>query len=183
MSGRMPMVLFVTHNVKQARRADRTIFHFYDLRDFVDSATALSFPDTTPVRCFVGWDGNVKHLETVVEETPDADSDGSPSSPPANSSGASRSDSEKRTIVTQKSTGPEVEWRRWGRRLSARVLTLGDVRALIARANELGLPTSGYAVHATPVDRSWRGSVLARPCLQHLRRAVRLLIRLPQPQP
>lgn len=95
----------------------------------------------------------------MVEEARDADGDGSPASPPANSSEASRSDSEKRTIVTQKSTGPEAEWRRWGRRLSARVLTLGDVRALIARANELGLPTSGYAVHATPVDRSWQGHV------------------------
>ncbi|MGQ0773497.1 MAG: hypothetical protein ACT4NY_03615 [Pseudonocardiales bacterium] len=149
----------MTHNVTQARRGDRTIFHFNELRDFVNSATALNFPDTTPVRCFAGWDGNVKRLETVVEDTRETGSDDSSASPPANSSGASRSDSEKRTSVTQKPTGPEVEWRRWGRRLSAHVLTLGDVRALIARANELGLPTSGYAVHATPVDRSWRGHV------------------------
>lgn len=120
---------------------------------------ALSFPDTTPVRCFVAWDGKVKRLETVVEDARDADSDRSPAAPASNSSGANRSDSGKRTSVTQKSTGPEVEWRRWGRRLSAHVLTLGDVRALIARADELALPTTGYAVRALPVDRSWRGHV------------------------
>lgn len=152
-------MLVVTHNVTQAKRPDRTIFHFHELREFVDSATALNFPDTTPVRCFAAWDGKVKRLETVVEDARDTDSDGSPASPPANSSGASHSDSEKRTSVTQKPTGPGVEWRRWGRRLSARVLTLGDVRALIARANELGLPTEKYAVRALPVDRSWRGHV------------------------
>jgi hypothetical protein len=153
----MLIVLVVTHNVTQARRPDRTIFHFHELREFVDSATALNFPDTTPIRCFAGWDGKVKRLETVVEDTHDTDS--SPASSPANSREASRSDSEKRTSITQKPTGPEVEWRRWGRRLSARVLTLGDVRALITRANELGLPTEKYAVHANSVDRSWRGHV------------------------
>jgi hypothetical protein len=152
-------VVVVTHNVTQARRPDRTIFHFHELREFVDSATALSFPDTTPVRCFVGWDGKVKRLETVVEDARDTDGDRSPASPPENSNAPSRSDAEKRTSVTQKPTGPEVEWRRWGRRLTARVLTLGDVRALIARANELGLPTYQYAVRALPVDRSWRGHV------------------------
>ena len=159
MSGRMPIVVVVTHNVTQARRPDRTIFHFHELSEFVDSATALHFPDTTPVRCFAGWDGKVKRLETVVEDARDTASDDSPASPPANSGEASPSDTEKRTSVTQKPTGPEVEWRRWGRRLSARVLTLGDVRALIARANELGLPTYQYAVRALPVDRSWRGHV------------------------
>jgi hypothetical protein len=152
-------VLVVTHNVTQARRPDRTIFHFHELREFVDSATALNFPDTTPVRCFAAWDGKVKRLETVVEVARDTDGDGPPTSSPVNSGEAGRGDSEKRTIVTQKPTGPEVEWRRWGRRLSARVLTLGDVRALIARADELGLPAEKYAVHALPVDRSWRGHV------------------------
>lgn len=155
----MPIVVAVTHNVTQARRPDRTIFHFHELSEFVDSATALHFPDTTPVRCFAGWDGKVKRLETVVEDARDTDSDDSPASPPANLGEASPSDAEKRTSVTQKPTGPEVEWRRWGRRLSARVLTLGDVRELIARANELGLPTYQYAVRALPVDRSWRGHV------------------------
>lgn len=155
----MPIVVAVTHNVTQARRPDRTIFHFHELREFVDSATALNFPDTTPVRCFAGWDGNVKRLETVVEDARDTDSDDSSASPLVNSGAASRSDAEKRTSVSQKPTGPEVEWRRWGRRLSAHVLTLGDVRALVARANDLGLPTEKYAVHATSVDRSWRGHV------------------------
>ncbi|WIV60909.1 hypothetical protein [Amycolatopsis nalaikhensis] len=149
----------MTHNVTQARRPDRTIFHFHELREFVDSATALHFPDATPVRCFAGWDGKVKRLETVVEDARDTDSDGPPASPPANAHGADRSDAEKRTSVTQKPTGPEVEWRRWGRRLSAHVLTLGDIRALLARADKLGLPTYQYAVRALPVDRSWRGHV------------------------
>lgn len=45
------------------------------------------------------------------------------------------------------------------RRLSAHVLTLGDIRALLARANELGVPTEKYAVRVLPVDRSWRGHV------------------------
>lgn len=152
-------MLGVTHNVTQARRPDRTIFHFYELREFVDSATALNFPDTTPIRCLAGWDSKVKRLETVVEDTGDTGSDSSPASPPANSGEASHRDSEKRTSITQKPTGPEVEWRRWGRRLSARVLTLGDVRALITRANELGLPVDKYAVHANSVDHSWRGHV------------------------
>lgn len=155
----MPIVVVVTHNVTQARRPDRTIFHFHELREFVDSATVLHFPDATPVRCFAGWDGKVKRLETVVEDARDTDSDGPPASPPANAHGADRSDAEKRTSVTQKPTGPEVEWRRWGRRLSAQVLTLGDIRALLARADKLGLPTYQYAVRALPVDRSWRGHV------------------------
>lgn len=156
---RVPIVMVVTHNVMQARRPDRTIFHFYELREFVGSATTLNFPDTTPVRCFAGRDGHVTRLETVVEDVRDTDGDDSAASLPVSSGEASRSDSEKRTSVRQKSTGPEVEWRRWGRRLSARLLTLGDVRALIARANELGLPTESYAVRALPVDRSWRGHV------------------------
>lgn len=37
--------------------------------------------------------------------------------------------------------------------------SLGDVQALLARADELGLPTEKYAVRALPVDRSWRGHV------------------------
>lgn len=81
----MLIVVAVTHNVTRARRPDRTICQFHELREFVDSATALHFPDTTPVRCVADWDG--------------------------------------------------------------------------ARADELGLSPAGYAVHATPVDRSWRGHV------------------------
>lgn len=44
----MPNVVVVT----QARRPDRTLSHFNESREFVDSATALHFPDTKPVRCF-----------------------------------------------------------------------------------------------------------------------------------
>jgi hypothetical protein len=39
------------------------------------------------------------------------------------------------------------------------MLTLGDVRALLSRVDELGLPTENYAIRAAPVGRSWRGHV------------------------
>ena len=141
-------------NVSQEKPSDRSVFEFKYLREFVDSATALGIPDDTEVACNT-WFGNVVRLRTNVRD--DA-TDRPPADPvsvsTANGIGASAAGtSEKRTSVSQDSTGPVHHWRRWGRTVSVPTLTLGDVRTLIERVDELGLPTEKYVVRG--VKAAW----------------------------
>ncbi len=57
---------------------------------------------------------------------------------------APESTSTTRTSVSQNATGRVVTGRRRGRKYTARALTLGDVRSLIARVDEVGLRTDSY---------------------------------------
>lgn len=142
----------VTQNVVQERGNDRSVFEFKYLRQFVDSATTLGIPDDTEVWCNTTWgEGNVVRLQTRVRDRAvDRSPDDTESTSAANgATGAGTS--EKRTIVSQDSTGPRQQWRRWGRTISAPTLTLGDVRALITRVDELGLPTETYVVRGAKV--------------------------------
>ncbi|MEU4675037.1 hypothetical protein AB0F91_45630 [Amycolatopsis sp. NPDC023774] len=53
-----------------------------------------------------------------------------------------------RIEIKQESTGPVVTYRRWFRREAVRTLILGDVRTLLARVYEMGLPVHQYEIAA-----------------------------------
>lgn len=143
----------MTQNVIQDRPSNLSVFWFKYLREFVDSATALGIPDHTEVVCSTTWGGNVLSLRTDVRS--DAADVPPAEEPLANAAHgvAVAEAAEKRTTVSQDSTGPTVQWRRWGRTFSAPTLTLADVRALVTRVDELRLPTERYVVRALKV--SW----------------------------
>lgn len=131
----------MAEHVSQRRPADRTKFEFRYLREFVAAADALKLSDRTEVFCHVSrWSGAVISLRTLTTKEETADDE--PAVTPTPSSAAPPS--AMRTIVVQDATGPEMVGRHWGRRYSARVLTLGDVRALIARVDEIGMRTDSY---------------------------------------
>jgi hypothetical protein len=153
----------VPHNVSQRKPSNRSIFQFKYLREFVDSAESLSMPDDTTVHCRTTWTGAVALLETDVDDASALLSENvTESAEPAlvrtqSEPAAPKGEpTDKRTIVTQDSTGPRVSWRRWGRDHSARRLLLRDLRALIDRVDELGLPTEDYVVRAMQVSRSFK---------------------------
>jgi hypothetical protein len=145
----------VVQNVIQQRPTGRSVFEFKYLREFVDSATALGIPDDTEVVCNTAyWSGAVVSLRTVVRDN-DAEASTAPTVSADTGTSVGAGTSEKRTIVSQDSTGPRVQWRRWGRTYSAPTLTLGDVRTLIARVDELGLPADRYVVRGVKVAWSY----------------------------
>jgi hypothetical protein len=150
----------VSQNVSQEKPTSRSVFEFKYLREFVDSATALGMPDHTEVVCNTTWSGAVHRLRTVVRDEV-ADAPPANATPPSTVSGdrAGAGMSEKRTIVSQDSTGPRVQWRRWGRTFSAPTLTLGDIRTLSARVDELGLPAEKYVVRGVKVGWSYGQNV------------------------
>lgn len=158
----------MSHNVEQKKPADGP-FEFARLREFVDSATTLDLPEHTEVRCMTIGRGGVFILATEHFPVSDEDADGAPSPAPAGvspSGGDTAVDSGKDTIISQDSTGPFVTWRRWwGRKIVARKLTLGDVRTLVERADQLGLPTERYIVRALRVrgSQEYVHSVSAEP--------------------
>jgi hypothetical protein len=132
----------VAENVSQSKPSDRTKFEFPYLREFVTAADALKLPDHVEVYCHVSWwSGGVLRLSTLASDRDLTDDE--PAITPTTSV-TPPSTSTARTSVSQDATGPEVTGRRWGRKYTARVLTLGDVRSLIARVDEVGLRTDGY---------------------------------------
>jgi hypothetical protein len=148
----------VSQNVVQEKPSSRSVFEFKYLREFVDSATALGIPDHTEVWCNTSWwTGNVVRLRTRVrdEDAAPPPADAMPTGTVNGPGEAGDGASEKRTIVSQDSTGPRQQWRRWGRTISAPTLTLGDVRTLIARVDELGLPAEKYVVRGAKVARTY----------------------------
>lgn len=153
----------VSHNVSQKKSDNRSTFEFKYLREFVDSAESLSMSPDTTVHCRTTWSGAVAQLETDVDDAsvllnekvsdPSESVQGGARSEPLVQAGAS---TDKRIIVKQDSTGPRVVWRRWRRDYFARRLLLRDLRALIDRVDQLGLPTDRYVVRAVQVSRSWK---------------------------
>lgn len=150
----------MSQNVSQVKPSQRTVFEFKYLREFVDSATALGMPDHTEVICTTTRTGAVYQLRTVVRDKA-AEAPPVTVPPPSlrNGDRAGAGTSDKRTIMSQDSTGPRVQWRRWGRTFSAPTLTLGDVRTLIARVDELGLPAEQYVVRGLKVAWSYGQNV------------------------
>jgi hypothetical protein len=89
-------------------------------------------------------------LRSACSTDEDSEASSVPAAPATTSNGDGAGNAEKRTIVSQDSTGPREQWRRWGRTFSAPMLTLGDVRSLIARV-AWSYGQNVYSISAAPL--------------------------------
>lgn len=151
----------VSQNVEVRRPADRTVFEFKYLREFIESANALGMPDDIELWCLSDRYGHVRSLRTLTHHAGSADGDrlGAPEKP-AQTSAPLPAGVVESVMVRQRPTGPTRQHRWWWRRLIRRSvsgsrLTLGDVRALVARVDELGLPTEKAQVRGSALPGGW----------------------------
>ncbi len=134
----------MAENVSQTRPPDQDRFEFPDLREFVAAADSLKLPDSVEVYCLVD---ERRGRRTVFSLSTLSGGRGAAEDEPAitpTAPAAPESTSTTRTSVSQNATGRVVTGRRRGRKYTARALTLGDVRSLIARVDEVGLRTDSY---------------------------------------
>lgn len=132
--------LFVAISVNQ-RCATNHRFTVGDLHRFVDQANRGGLPDETPVRCVLHADGSVAGLNALSTEH---HTTVFPRVTPADGTPGPRGQS----VIRQTGTGRPVHYRRWFRTLSLNQLVLRDVRALLSRVYEAGVPTDQYEITA-----------------------------------
>ena len=128
-------------------------FTVADLREFVTSANTFGLPDTTTVVCTANGSPR-DNLSSLATRSPLSGTDEDTAITALSERGAANAPGAvERTHIDQPATGRVVEWKHWLRPTSARTLTLGDVRALLNRVAELGVPEDIYVMRALFVGR------------------------------
>ncbi|MEV0052450.1 hypothetical protein AB0H34_18335 [Saccharopolyspora shandongensis] len=136
-------------SVSQQRRGSD--FTLHELHELVTAANKLGLPDETVMICTGSrMTSRIFSLSTSTPREP-SPAEFSPVAPP---SPLKTADTPSGTAVRQAPTGNEITVTHWFARHVTKELTLGDLRSLLARIDELALNATQYHLQAHYVPGS-----------------------------